>query len=101
MTRVRGIVAGVIPKYQNSGIESAIFKHFFEVFKKKTYYKELELSWVGDYNPKMISIYEAMGMKYAKTHITYRYLFDPNAEFIRYKDLLDKLQEEKEPGRKK
>lgn len=100
MTRVRGIVAGVIPSYQNSGIESAIFKHFFEVFKRKTYYKELELSWVGDYNPKMRAIYEAIGAIQAKTHITYRYLFDPNAEFIRYKDELDKLLKKKSPEEK-
>ncbi|MCD4770113.1 MAG: GNAT family N-acetyltransferase, partial [Bacteroidales bacterium] len=61
MTRMRAVVAGVNPKYQNSGIESAIFKELFHVFRKKRFYKELELSWVGDYNPKMMAIYEAIG----------------------------------------
>ena len=56
MTRIRGLVAGVIPSQQNSGVESAIFYHLYKVFMRKRYYKELELSWVGDYNPKMISI---------------------------------------------
>jgi hypothetical protein len=41
---------------------------------------------VGDFNPKMIAIYEALGGKRAKTHITFRYLINENAEFIRYKD---------------
>jgi GNAT superfamily N-acetyltransferase len=91
MTRMRAVVAGVDPKYQNSGIESAIFKYLFNVFRKKSYYKELELSWVGDFNPKMRAIYEAIGAIQAKTHITYRYLFDRNAGFVRYKDEMAKL----------
>ena len=72
MTRMRAIVGGVHPSYQNSGVESAIFFQLYEVFKKKPWFKELELSWVGDYNPKMIAIYEALGAKKAKTHITYQ-----------------------------
>lgn len=86
MTRMRAVVAGVHPAYQNSGIESAIFKQLYHVFRKKSHYKELELSWVGDFNPKMISIYEAIGAERKKTHITYRYLVDADAPFTRYRD---------------
>ena len=86
MTRMRALVAGVDPAYQNSGIESAIFLKLFQVFRKKRYYKELELSWVGDFNPKMISIYEALGASKAKTHITYRYMINKDLPFILYKD---------------
>lgn len=86
MTRMRAIVGGVNPAYQNSGVESAIFYHLYQVFKHKPWYNELELSWVGDFNPKMIAIYEALGAKRAKTHITYRYLMNNKIEFIRYKD---------------
>ena len=76
-----------------SGIESAIFYQLYKVFRKKRYYKELELSWVGDFNPKMISIYEAIGATRAKTHITFRYLFDQSRPLIRYKDeMASKLQ---------
>jgi GNAT superfamily N-acetyltransferase len=95
MTRLRALVAGVHPSYQNAGIESAIFHKLYFVFKKKPWYQELELSWVGDFNPKMISIYEAINGKHAKTHITYRYLFRQNAGFIRYKDELQERQEER------
>ncbi|MDF1559541.1 MAG: hypothetical protein P1P83_04965 [Bacteroidales bacterium] len=86
MTRARALVAGVHPSYQNSGIESPIFLELFHVFRRKRFYKELELSWVGDFNPKMISIYEALGASKAKTHLTLRYMIDESLPFIMYKD---------------
>ncbi len=86
MTRMRAIVGGVHPSHQNSGVESAIFLHLYEVFKRKPWFKELELSWVGDFNPKMISIYEALGAKKAKTHVTFRYMINSDLPFVRYKD---------------
>ena len=85
MTRLRAFVAGVSPKFQNAGVESAIFWHLDKVMDYKQY-KELELSWVGDFNQKMLSLYEAVGGILAKTHITYRCLFDPNAKFKSYKE---------------
>ncbi|HLN21560.1 MAG TPA: hypothetical protein VK213_10750 [Bacteroidales bacterium] len=86
MTRMRAVVGGVHPAYQNSGVESAIFYNLYTVFVKKPWYKELELSWVGDFNPKMIAIYEAVGSKKAKTHITYRYMINDSLPFVRYMD---------------
>jgi hypothetical protein len=86
MTRMRAVVGGVNPSHQNSGIESAIFLQLYNVFKRKPWYKELELSWVGDFNPKMIAIYEALGAKKAKTHYTYRYLINKDLPFVRYKE---------------
>jgi hypothetical protein len=86
MTRMRAVAGGVNPSYQNSGIESVIFLKLYNVFRKKRWYKELELSWVGDFNPKMIAIYEALGAKKAKTHYTYRYLINKNLPFVRYKE---------------
>ena len=82
----RAVVGGVNPSHQNSGVESAIFLHIYEQFKKKPWFKELELSWVGDYNPKMIAIYEALDAQKAKTHVTYRYLINKELKFIRFKD---------------
>lgn len=86
MTRMRAIVGGVHPSHQNSGIESSIFIHLYEVFRRKRWYTELELSWVGDFNPRMIAIYEALGAKKAKTHHTYRYLIDKSLPFMKYKE---------------
>jgi len=94
ITRVRAIAAGVVPKFQNTGIESGIFKHLEHSFKKKYWLTEIELSWVGDFNPKMRSLYEAVGGKLAKIHHTYRYLFDRNAPFERYMpDYMEKYKE--------
>jgi len=92
MTRMRAVVGGVHPTHQNSGVESAIFLHLYRVFDKKPWFKELELSWVGDYNPKMIAIYEALGAKKAKTHITYRFLINKQLPFIRFKDEMAEKQ---------
>jgi len=84
ITRIRAIAAGVIPKFQNSGVESGIFWHMNEKMKYKPQYKEIELSWVGDFNPKMISLYNAVGGKKAKTHYTLRFIFDPSVPFERF-----------------
>jgi hypothetical protein len=92
MTRTRAIVGGVHPSHQNSGIESSIFIHLYEVFKQKKWYSELELSWVGDFNPRMIAIYEALGARRAKTHYTYRYMINKNLPFVRYKEEISEKQ---------
>ena len=83
ITRTRITVMGVLPRYQRFGIESAIFWKMDKAIKAKKQYTEVELSWVGDFNPKMISIYESVGGIREKTHYTYRYLFDRNAPFKR------------------
>jgi len=86
MTRMRAIAGGVHPSYQNSGVESAIFFLLYKMFIKKPWFRELELSWVGDFNPKMIAIYEAIGASRVKTHITFRYLINDKLKFRTYKE---------------
>jgi hypothetical protein len=101
MTRMRAIVGGVLRSHQNTGVEAAIFFKLYEVFKRKPWLKELELSWVGDYNPKMLATYEALGAKKAKTHFTYRYLINDNLKFVRYKDEMAEKQEIKQKDKQK
>ncbi|HBB92493.1 MAG: hypothetical protein A2X22_08895 [Bacteroidetes bacterium GWF2_49_14] len=84
ITRARGVLMGVIPKYQGLGIESAFIWQLVQVFKRKKQYREIEFSWVGDFNPKMRKIFISVGSVSAKHYITYRYLFDRNKEFKRY-----------------
>jgi succinylglutamate desuccinylase len=67
---------GVKPRYQKSGIESALFKQMDNVMKQKPQYNEVELSWVGDFNPKMRMLHEAVGATFSKKHITYRKYFE-------------------------
>ena len=74
---------GVKPLYQRNGLESGIFWHLNEIMKKRPHITELELSWVGDFNPKMRALHESMGAVFAKRHITYRKIFSDHAEFHR------------------
>lgn len=84
MTRARGVLMGVIPEYQGRGIEAGIILNLVKVFERKSHYTEIEFSWVGDFNPKMRKIFISVGCKSVKHYITYRYLFDRNAEYHRY-----------------
>ena len=74
-TRTRIVIMGIKPKYQKSGIESALFWYMNSVMQKNPQYTEVELSWVGDFNPKMRMLHEAVGGKFSKRHITYRKYF--------------------------
>jgi hypothetical protein len=84
MTRAKALLMGVIPKYQNHGIESAFIYNLQKVFDRKNHYTEIEFSWVADFNPKMRKIFIAVGCVPVKNYITYRYLFDRTKEFKRY-----------------
>jgi hypothetical protein len=83
ITRARVVIMGVKPQYQRHGLESGIFWHLNEAFRKKPWYTELELSWVGDFNPKMRALHESVGGTFGKRHITYRKLFSDDSEFQR------------------
>lgn len=83
ITRTRSLIIGIVPKYQRLGIESAIFWHLRPAMYKKRWYREMELSWAGDFNPKIVALYESVGGKRMKTHYTMRYLFDRNKPFVR------------------
>ena len=95
ITRCRGTAAGVVPKFQNSGVESGIFWQLNEVMKNRPHYKHVELSWVGDFNPKMIALYQATGAHHTKTHVTYRYQFDRELVFERF--MSEVIDEDKLP----
>lgn len=83
MTRARGMLMGVIPRFQKLGIESAFILKVRDAMQHKPHYKEIEFSWVGDFNPKMRKIFISIGGVSVKHYITYRYLFDRTKEFKR------------------
>ena len=84
ITRSRVAIFGVVQAYQKFGILAALFLQYQKAVLKKPQHKTIELSWVGDYNQKMIKVYQQIKATKYKTHITYRYLFDRNAEFRRF-----------------
>ncbi len=84
ITRNRVLLAGVVPEAQNSGIISALFLVFYRATASRPHYTEMELSWVGDYNPRMRKVYEMIGAVQKKEHLTFRYLFDRARLFVRF-----------------
>jgi len=73
--RARGIVFGVIPKYQNLGLETGMIIKFYETIMKYPNLRASELAWIGDFNPKMHSLFESLGAKTTKVHYTYQKVF--------------------------
>lgn len=83
-TKVLGLIFGVIPDFQGKGVEGAIIKAFSEKQKENSFkYNDLEMNWIGDFNPKMIRVVEKVGAEVKKVHVTYRYLFNRSKEFKR------------------
>lgn len=70
VNRMRAIVMGTKSAYQKHGLESALFIKLKEYVLPLEQYDELELSWVGDFNDKMLSIHEATGATFGKRHLT-------------------------------
>ncbi len=75
VSRMRAIVMGTKQKYQNHGLESALFIKLGEYVLPLNQYDILELSWVGDFNEKMVAMHAAMGATFANRHLTMRYIF--------------------------
>lgn len=70
--RMRAIIMGTKKKFRKLGLESCLFIKLKEYVIPMNQYKELELSWVGDFNEQMISIHHAIGGKLSKKHATLR-----------------------------
>lgn len=83
MHRTRITIMGVKIDYQRSGIESLLLADAAEMVRSKPWYTHIELSWVGDFNPKMRALHESVGARFHQRHYTYRYMFDSSKAFVR------------------
>ena len=86
-TRAIGLIFGVIPEFQSKGVAESMVKFFEDEVNVGIKYTDLEMNWIGDFNPSMMKLSEQVGGSIRKTHITYRYLFDRKKEFKRAKTL--------------
>lgn len=78
LTRARVMVAGVRPKFQKTGLESAVIFGAFDAVRALGI-KELEVGWVGDFNPLMLGLVTSLCGEPTREHQTLRYLFDRTA----------------------
>ena len=80
--RMFGIIYGVVPEYQGKGVDAAMM-----VYARRTFldagYADLEMNWIGDFNPRMLVTIRSIGASIVKTHATYRYQFDRERPFER------------------
>jgi GNAT superfamily N-acetyltransferase len=84
--RTMGLAFGVVPEFRGRGVESAMVMKFAEVaFADGFPYKDIDLTWVGDFNPLMMRFQQQLGGKIYKTHATYRLLFDKEKQEKEFK----------------
>ncbi|MCS6979503.1 MAG: hypothetical protein N2050_07250 [Flavobacteriales bacterium] len=83
-TTMYGLIFGVVKDYQGKGVEGAMIKFAETDIATLGRYKDTVLTWIGDFNPKMIRVCENLGAENYRTFATYRYLFDRNAPFERH-----------------
>ncbi len=82
--KIFGVIFGVVPDFQGKGLEGALIVACRPVVIK-TAYRDLEMNWIGDFNPKMIHLIEGLGGVVVKKHGTYRLYFDRTFPFEREK----------------
>lgn len=85
--KLLGMIFGVVPAHQGKGVDGAIIHVMANVLLPKRKYEMLEMSGIGDFNPKMILVVRQVGGTVNKVHTTYRYLFDRSQPFERMKSI--------------
>src|SRR5690606_34229132 len=87
-----GLVFGVVPEWQGKGIDSYMIVEGCRIIQSMdltngkyevgdTIYDNYEMQWIGEFNPKMINVAEALGTYRSRQLTTYRYLFDRSLPF--------------------
>ncbi len=82
-TTMTGIVFGVAKEWQGKGVEGAMIAFMGEWLLRTRRYTTTVLTWIGDFNPKMLRVCENLGAHNYRNLATYRYLFDRNKPFER------------------
>ena len=77
-----GVIYGVVPAHQGKGVDAALMVHAQSALAAAGY-TDIEMNWIGDFNPRMLATTRSIGAKICKTHVTYRKLFDERRAFVR------------------
>ncbi|MBX3103138.1 MAG: GNAT family N-acetyltransferase [Bacteroidetes bacterium] len=86
LTRARVVIIGVRPKFQKLGLETGLALTTMDEVRHMGI-KEIELSWVGEFNPNMLKVMEATGATLGKRYNTYRYMFDRSKPVVPYHEI--------------
>lgn len=81
--RMVGIVFGVTKEWQGKGVEAAMIVYAENTLLDNGHYQDTVLSWIGDFNPKMMKVAENLGTRVWRTYHTYRYQFNRELPFDR------------------
>lgn len=94
-TTMYGVVFGVVKDWQGRGVEGALIKFAETDIASLGRYKDTILTWIGDFNLKMLKVCENLNAKKYRTLATYRFLFDPEQPFERAPYIGSKRPEKK------
>jgi hypothetical protein len=94
-----GLVFGIVPEYQGRGADSYLIVEGCKVIQGlkiengnyelgKPIYEDYEMQWIGEFNPKMVNVAEAIAGNRSRILTTYRYNFDRTKEFKAHPILL-------------
>lgn len=72
--KMLGIIYGVVPEFQGKGVDQALIA-WTQLPFSAIGYRDIEMNWIGDFNPRMLVTTRSIGAKIIKTHATYRKLF--------------------------
>jgi hypothetical protein len=88
-----GLVFGIVPEFQGKGADAYVIVEGCKVIQNltikdgvytigKPIYEDYEMQWIGEFNPKMINVADAIadGQR-SRILTTYRYNFDRTKEF--------------------
>ncbi len=87
-----GLVFGIVPEFQGRGADSYVIVEGCKVIQGltienghyelgKPIYDDYEMQWIGEFNPKMVNVAEAIAGNRSRILTTYRYNFDRTKEF--------------------
>lgn len=82
-TTMYGVVFGVVPEFQGKGVEAAMIKFAGIHIRKKTQYQDTILTWIGDFNVKMLKVCKNLNASLLRKLYTYRLILDDNIPFER------------------
>jgi GNAT superfamily N-acetyltransferase len=85
--RMNGIIFGVVKEWQGKGVEGGLIAFADKTLIPKNIYKDLVMSWIGDFNPRMHYMLEGLGATIYRRYAVFRYIFDQSRPFERHPDI--------------